>query len=624
MGDRHLTLELGDSIDLATNSLVYAAERILLAARPRGLRETTPAYASLLVRFSPLETTHAALAEVCLAAARAARAVAKAPCARGRQPTVDIPVVYGGEYGPDLEGVAERAGFDPEEVARRHAAATYRVYLVGFAPGFAYLGGLDPALATPRLEAPRPRVAAGSVGIAGNQTGVYPAELPGGWRIIGRTPAALWDPDREPPSLLRPGQAVRFIDAGRGPEAWARAKALLGDWATRDAGGDGGARGSQPGAGGANEPGAGGRDRATGAVLATVLKAGPLDTIQDGGRFGYSGVGLPESGALDYPGLAEANLAVENGPGEAGLEVTYGGLVVRFEVAARVAVSRGVSAWLDGAPLEAGTPYEVSRGAVLAFEVGRLPRGYLAVAGGLGGPAVLGSRSTYLPSRLGGVEGRPLRAGDVLRRGDRLGSGAPAPAPRVAAAAVSCAAETGLTVVRVVPGPQAELFGEGTLADFLDREWTVLPSSDRRACLLDGDPLPAPDAGGLSDGSPAGSIQVPPSGKPVALLADHQTTGGYPKIAVAIGPDLPLFGRAWPGSRVKFRMVSAEEAAAAWMAMDPVLARSWPGNDRPEAKPAEPGYPDRAGREEAERLFTLRVGGRSHLISVRPSPPRLL
>ncbi|HLO67907.1 MAG TPA: 5-oxoprolinase subunit PxpB, partial [Holophaga sp.] len=119
---------------------------------------------------------------------------------------------YGGEDGPDLEAVARHCGLAPEEVARRHAGATYRVHFLGFAPGFPYLGGLDPALAAPRLDAPRTRVPAGSVGIAGAQTGIYPLESPGGWRLIGRTPLVLFDPRRPEPCLLRPGDLLRFVE----------------------------------------------------------------------------------------------------------------------------------------------------------------------------------------------------------------------------------------------------------------------------------------------------------------------------------------------------------------------------------------------------------------------------
>ncbi len=125
---------------------------------------------------------------------------------------VEVPVVYGGEFGPDLEFVARHNGLSPEEVIRRHTARDYPVYLVGFTPGFPYLGGLDETIAAPRLSSPRPRVPAGSVGIAGQQTGIYSVDSPGGWRLIGWTPLRLFDPLRHPPALLAPGDVVRFVE----------------------------------------------------------------------------------------------------------------------------------------------------------------------------------------------------------------------------------------------------------------------------------------------------------------------------------------------------------------------------------------------------------------------------
>jgi KipI family sensor histidine kinase inhibitor len=126
---------------------------------------------------------------------------------------VEIPVCYGLEYGPDLDAVAAHCGLSPDEVIARHTAAEYRVYMLGFSPGFPYLGGLDPNIAAPRRETPRIKVPAGSVGIAGMQTGIYPLESTGGWQIIGRTPMRLFDPGLEEPCLLRPGDRLRFVPA---------------------------------------------------------------------------------------------------------------------------------------------------------------------------------------------------------------------------------------------------------------------------------------------------------------------------------------------------------------------------------------------------------------------------
>jgi len=203
-GDSALLVELGDQIDLPTNRRLHALAE-WLRSRP-GLGEAVPGYATLLVHYNPLYFTYAELLGLVQRGLSLAAQMATAPPRR-----VDIPVRYGGEHGPDLEFVAQHCGLSPEEVIRRHSQVEYVVYFLGFTPGFPYLGGLDPSIAAPRLESPRLRIPAGSVGIAANQTGVYPLESPGGWRIIGRTDVPLFNPFHLPPALLAPGDGVRFI-----------------------------------------------------------------------------------------------------------------------------------------------------------------------------------------------------------------------------------------------------------------------------------------------------------------------------------------------------------------------------------------------------------------------------
>jgi KipI family sensor histidine kinase inhibitor len=190
--------------------------RLFLSLRAApGVVNLHPAYASLLVDFDPLQADVPALADEIM---RGLEAPETAPEPRH---AVEIPVCYGGELGPDLEVVAAHCGFTPRGVIERHAAPEYLVAFLGFSPGFPYLSGLDPALATSRLASPRTHVAAGSVAIGGAQAGVYPTESPGGWQIIGRTPLRLFDPRREAPALVEMGDAVRFRPVSREEfEAW--------------------------------------------------------------------------------------------------------------------------------------------------------------------------------------------------------------------------------------------------------------------------------------------------------------------------------------------------------------------------------------------------------------------
>ena len=211
LGDTALLLRFGDAIDAQINRLVHAWTAELSAQPPPWLVEITPAYASLalhvdtarIVGVDPLGVAQAWLAR------RLDEPLE--PASTDAQRIVEIPVRYGGEHGPDLADLAAHARLSVEEVIARHTAAAYTVAMLGFAPGFPYLLGLDPALAMPRLPSPRTRVPAGSVGIGGSQTGIYPQAGPGGWRLIGRTPLRLFDARREPPSLLRAGDRVRFV-----------------------------------------------------------------------------------------------------------------------------------------------------------------------------------------------------------------------------------------------------------------------------------------------------------------------------------------------------------------------------------------------------------------------------
>lgn len=201
-----LTVEFGDGITLRTNELVLACSASIEQAALPGVVEVVPTYRSATVYFDPLRTDAITLTEQIQAL------IANNIDAPSRPATTHIiPVWYGGAAGPDLLDMAQQAGLTPADAAGLHASATYRVYMLGFSPGFPYLGTVPERIATPRLPTPRKQVAAGSVGIAGTQTGIYPQTCPGGWRIIGRTPIRLFSLTRPKPFLLDPGDLVRFV-----------------------------------------------------------------------------------------------------------------------------------------------------------------------------------------------------------------------------------------------------------------------------------------------------------------------------------------------------------------------------------------------------------------------------
>ena len=206
--DRSLLVDWGGEIEIETHRRVVRLLRWFQGHPQPAVLNLHPAYCSLLIVFDSLRVDHETLE------GRIRDSIAgidSMPVAAPR--VVDIPVIYGGGAGPDLADVAALHGLSNDQVIEIHTAATYVVYFLGFVPGFAYLGGLDASIATPRLTSPRRRVPAGSVAIGGNQTGVYPFETPGGWRLIGRTTAELFSVEREPNSLLGIGDWVRFVPA---------------------------------------------------------------------------------------------------------------------------------------------------------------------------------------------------------------------------------------------------------------------------------------------------------------------------------------------------------------------------------------------------------------------------
>ncbi len=209
VGETAFTVELGAQVEPELNRRVHALDAAVRAVGLPGLVETVPTYRSLLVRYDPRVTEPEAVRAALVAVLADLPPAGAGEFHEGR--LVELPVCYGGDDGPDLDDVAAHCGLSPVEVIRLHSGATYQVAMLGFAPGFAYLLGLPPQLATPRLATPRQRVPAGSVGIAGPQTGVYALETPGGWRIVGRAAATLFDPARAEPFALRAGDRVRFV-----------------------------------------------------------------------------------------------------------------------------------------------------------------------------------------------------------------------------------------------------------------------------------------------------------------------------------------------------------------------------------------------------------------------------
>ncbi|HTX86347.1 MAG TPA: urea amidolyase family protein [Streptosporangiaceae bacterium] len=534
-GDAALLLETGDAAtggQQGGNGAAGIAAAIRAAELP-GVIDVVPGAVTVLVTFEPGSWSAPTLTDRLAVLAAGAAAPAAAASAAGEPVLIDT--VYD---GPDLASVAALTRLAEAEVITRHQAVEYRVGWLGFAPGFGYLTGLDPALAVPRLDSPRLSVPAGSVAIAGGLAAVYPSASPGGWRLLGRTAAVTWDPGREPPALLAPGQRVRFRAVERLPEEPTLRVTDLEHHVS---------------------------DR-----WVEVVQPGPLTTVQDLGRPGLAHLGVPASGAADSGSLRLANALVGNDESEACLEVTLGRLALRFGFDAVVALTgapapiRITSAAHGGAAhswdLPPQTAIGVPAGAIL--RLGAPPAGlrsYLAISGGIAVAPVLGSRSADVLSGLGPP---PLRPGQRLPVGRPRSR--PVYQPGRQPRGIPTTAALGFSPeLRVIAGPRDDWFTPAALTALARGSYQVTTASNRSGLRLTGAPLRRAREGELpSEGMAAGSLQVSHDGQPILLLADHPTTGGYPVIGVVISADLGVAAQLRPGQHIRFDVRPGQPASS--------------------------------------------------------------
>lgn len=304
----------------------------------------------------------------------------------------------------------------------------------------------------------------------------------------------------------------------------------------------------------------------------SIINPGFLTTIQDRGRFNYQKWGVPVSGAMDEYALRVANILVGNDEHEASLEITILGPAIKFLASGVVALTGAdLGASLNERSCKPWESYRVSKGDILQF-AGAVSgcRAYLAAAGGFDIPDVMGSKSTYLRGRIGGLDGRALREGDELGVKPQVNGWIPK--ARVVPAEYRKKLTTPM-VARVVLGPQDDAFTPEGIETFLLSEYKFTLETDRMGCRLEGPVIKhkhKPDI--ISDGIAPGSIQVPGKGTPIILMADRQTTGGYAKIATIITPDLWQIAQAKPGDRIRFNKITPTQAYEAYLEYESILS----------------------------------------------------
>ena len=539
------TSYLGDAAALVRTGGLRQAAALAAAMRARhlpGVEDVVEADASVGVVVDPdaadLDGVLAEAADVLAALPSDGELVA----ARSARRVHEVPVHFDGE---DLPLVARHLRMPTGDVVAGLCGASLEVGFLGFLPGFAYLTGLPPALASlDRLPSPRRRVPPGSVALGGGYAAIYPAASPGGWFLLGRTSFSVFDPDVPPYAVLSPGDGVRFVPVAA-PGAGS---------------GDDDALAAVP-------PGRAPLRTGTARAL-EIVSAGGLSSVQDRGRIGVAHLGIPRAGAFDLSLLARANLAVGNAPLAGALEVAGDGFAARCRgdlVVALATAGRGRLLSVDGRLLPPGTVVSARHGSLLELRrdperrgssaPGEGARAYLAVAGGVIGPVRFGSCSSDLVSTLGPGA---LRAGDELPLGDP---------GRPRGRLLPGLAPDGPVRLRVIGEPHA-------VARLIGRVFLVDPASDRTGVRIvaapDGKPANKTNtttAGAIrprrSQAMVTGAVQLPPGGSPILLGPDHGTIGGYEVACTVITADHPLLAQLLPGEEVMLVPVSLEEAAAA-------------------------------------------------------------
>lgn len=452
---------------------------------------------------------------------------------------VVIDTVYDGD---DLADVAELTGLSVDGVIAAHTGQIWTVAFAGFAPGFGYMVGENEILTVPRRSSPRTAVPAGSVALGGQYSAVYPRRSPGGWQLIGRTGARMWDLDRSQPALVRPGDRVQYRAVREVVTTAAHESEAEPDHHT-----DNGLR---------------------------ILNPGAQSLIQDLGRRGYGPLGVSAAGALDRASLRRANRLVGNSSSAAAIESVNGGLTVEA-VGDQVIAVTGAPTSLTVQPpswdpswgeadgpgdvrpdrqrnVAMAAPFALLDGEVLTLGAPESGfRNYVAIRGGVDVPEVLGSRSA---DTMSGIGPAPLVVGQELPAGNATAStavGSPELQPEFPS--------TGVTVLEVVPGPRADWFDQAAIDSLTGQEWLVTPQSNRVGMRLDGTPLQRIREGELpSEGTMAGALQIPPAGLPVLFLADHPITGGYPVIGVVRDEHLDIAAQIPIGGKIRFQLRSTD------------------------------------------------------------------
>lgn len=529
--------EVNSRISAFVKTFEYIAKDIA------GVLEVLPTYCSVSIYFDE------AICQISLLKDLAQKALQKSEEEKTESTdsarTITIPVCYEDqEFAPDLEKVALHAKLSKEEVIKLHSSSDYLIYMMGFLPGFPYLGGMNPQLETPRLETPRTKIPAGSIAIGGAQTGLYPVESPGGWNIIGRTPLRLFDVKRKPFFLYEAGDKIRFLPITR--EEFENFDESL--WLAQVADKSEASIETSDDAADSKEV-----YECGGGIK--ILEPGLLTSIQDSGITGFQKYGIGQSGAMDQTSFALANQICGNEKNAACLETTLAGPSIRFVTACDFAITGAVfeNATLDGMRIEMNKKISAKAGSLLSCGfASKGLRSYIAFSGGLLVPKVFRSSSTNLKSKIGGYMGRKLQADDQLAIGINKKNPLLVPDNK---STEGFTENKDVLLLDCIKSSQFDFFQEKIVKKFTDSIYTVSAESDRMGIRFTGPGLECGKTDIISDAIPFGAVQITSAGLPVVMAADRQTTGGYAKIACVKKSAMYRLVQALPGTKVRFNLL---------------------------------------------------------------------
>ncbi len=498
--------------------------------------ETVPTYCSVTVFFDEKLCNHnfpKKIAEKILKGSLSFREEKKE-----KNRTIKIPVCYEDEeFAPDLEKISTQTGLSKKEIIELHSSTEYLIYMLGFLPGFPYLGGIDERLEIPRLETPRKKIQAGSVAVGGKQTGLYPVESPGGWLIIGRTPLKVFDAERNPSFLYESGDKIRFVPVSRNhfdnfnENLWLNentTKIDVIEEKTRFVCGSG----------------------------IRIIDPGLNTTVQDMGIFGFQKYGIGQCGAMDELSFKMANMLCGNLETVACLETTLSGPEIQFILPCDFAITGAVfeNANLDDKHIEMNRVYHAGKGSVLKCGYSSYGlRSYIAFSGGVLVHKKFGSSSTNTKIRTGGYKGRKLMSGDEIAIGKNKNNEMrlkenyemnPFFIQKEEIVSLQC-----------VRSSQTDFFTQDIISAFMNNIYTVTPDSDRMGIRFSGKSLACGKTDIISDAVPFGAVQITSEGLPVVMASDRQTTGGYAKIACVTKKSMCKLSQAVPGTKVQFSFI---------------------------------------------------------------------